>query len=93
MHAKKVFHAILCKYTCETVLSKSLLQKMAKMRENTIPEKYDPDDGVRPSTSKRTLQKEVKGPKKMGKKGEHSKWISFLNDFNMQYIPIKIIMK
>ena len=24
-------------------------------------------------------------PKKLEKKGEHSKWISLLNDFNMQY--------
>ena len=41
------------------------------------------DDGVRPSTSKDTGE----GPKKLEKKGEHSKWISFVNDFNMQYIP------
>ena len=38
------------------------------------------DDGVRPSTST-----ETQGAKKLEKKGEHSQWISFLNDVNMQY--------
>ena len=69
-------------------LYKSLLQKMAKTKK-TPYRKVHPDDGVRPSTSKDTGE----GAKKLEKKGEHSKWISFLNDFNMQYIPIKIIMK
>ena len=61
---------------------------MAKTKR-TPYRKVHPDDGVRPSTSKETGE----GPKKFEKKGEHSKWISFLNDFNMQYIPIKISMK
>ena len=70
-------------------LLKSLLyQKMAKTKR-TPYRKVHPDDGVRPSTSKDTGE----GAKKLEKKGEHSKWISFLNDFNMQYIPIKISMK
>ena len=56
---------------------------MAKTKR-TPYRKVRPDDGVRPSTSKETGQ----GPKKLEKKGEHSKWISFLNDFNIQYIPI-----
>ena len=45
---------------------------------------------ARPGTSKETdgVPKE-----KMPVKGEHSQWISFLNDFNMQYIPMKISMK
>ena len=51
--------------------------------------KVCPDDGVRPSTSTDTGE----GAKKLEKKGEHSQWISFLNDFNMQYIPMKISMK
>ena len=39
--------------------------------------------GVRQETS----QDKGKGaPKKLEKKGEYSKWISFLNDFNMQHI-------
>ena len=67
---------------------KSLLRKMAKTKK-TPYRKVCPDDGVRPSTSKDTGE----GAKKLEKKGEHSKWISFLNDFNMQYIPIKISMK
>ena len=56
---------------------------MAKTKR-TPYRKVHPDDGVRPSTSKETAE----GPKKLEEKGEHSKWISFLNDFNMQYIPI-----
>ena len=56
---------------------------MAKTKR-TPYRKVCPDDGVRPSTSKETGE----GQKKLEKKGEHSKWISFLNDFNMQYIPI-----
>ena len=51
--------------------------------------KVCPDDSVRPSTSTDTGE----GAKKLEKKGEHSQWISFLNDFNMQYIPMKISMK
>ena len=38
------------------------------------------DGGVRPSTSTETQR-----AKNLEKKGEHSQWISFLNDFNMQY--------
>ena len=38
--------------------------------------------GVRQETSQ---DKGEGAPKKLEKKGEHSKWISFLNDFNMQY--------
>ena len=56
---------------------------MAKTKR-TPYRKVCPDDGVRPSASKEAGE----GPKKFEKKGEHSKWISFLNDFNMQYIPI-----
>ena len=56
---------------------------MAKTKR-TLYRKVHPDDGVRPSTSKDTGE----GAKRLEKKGEHSKWISFLNDFNMQYIPI-----
>ena len=63
-------------------------EKMAKTKR-TPYRNIRGDDGVRPSTSKDTGE----GPKKLEKKGEHSNWISFLNDFNMQYIPIKIIMK
>ena len=61
---------------------------MAKTKK-TPNRKVRPDDGVRPSTLKDTGE----GAKKLEKKGEHSKWISFLNDFNMQYIPMKISMK
>ena len=61
---------------------------MAKTKK-TPYRKVCPDDGVRPSTSKDTGE----GTKKLEIKGEHSKWISFLNDFNMQYIPIIISMK
>ena len=60
---------------------------MAKMKK-TPYRKVCPDDGVRPSTSTDTG-----GAKKLEKKGQHSQWISFLNDFNMQYIPMKISMK
>ena len=73
--------------THEKVLQK-FSPENGKNQENTI-QNVHPDDGARPSTSKDTGE----GAKKLEKKGEHSKWISFLNDFNMQYIPIKIIMK
>ena len=46
---------------------------------------------MRPGTSRDTAEGE--GAKKLGKKGKHSHWISFLNDFNMQYIPMKFSMK
>ena len=69
--------------SCEKVFS-----KMAKMKK-TPYRKSRVDDGARPGTSKEGGE----GAKKFEKKGEHSKWISFLNDFNMQYIPIKIIVK
>ena len=39
-------------------------------------------EGVRQETSQ---DKGEGAPKKLEKKGEYSKWISFLNDFNMQY--------
>ena len=61
---------------------------MAKTKK-MLYRKVHPDDGVRPSTSTDTNE----GAKKLEKKGEHSQWISFLNDFNMQYIPMKISMK
>ena len=61
---------------------------MAKMKK-TPYQKVRVDDGARPGTSKEGDE----GAKKFEKKGEHSKWISFLNDFNMKYIPIKNIMK
>ena len=51
--------------------------------------KVHTDDDVRPSTLRDTGE----GVKKLEKKGAHSQWISFLNDFNMQYIPMKISMK
>ena len=57
---------------------------MAKTKR-TPYRKVHPDDGVRPSTSKETGE----GQKKLEKKGEHSKWISFLNDFNMQLYTYK----
>ena len=57
--------------------------------KKTLYRKLCPDDGVRPSTSTDTGE----GAKKLEKKGVHSKWILFLNDFNMQNIPMKIIMK
>ena len=60
---------------------------MAKTKKMPY-QKVCPDDGVRPSTST-----ETEGAKKLEKKGEHSQWISFLNDFNMQYIPMKFSMK
>ena len=60
---------------------------MAKTKKTPF-RKVHQDDDVTPSTLKDTG-----GAKKLEKKGEHSKWISFLNDFNMQYIPRKIIMK
>ena len=53
---------------------------MAKTKK-TLYRKVPPDDSVRPSTSKDTGE----GAKKLQEKGEHSQWISFLNDFNMQY--------
>ena len=61
--------------------------KMAKTKK-TPYRKGKQDDGVRPSTSKAT-----EGTKKFERKGEHTQWHSFLSDFNMQYIPIKISMK
>ena len=75
-------------YATRAHFIKSSLEQMAKIKKTPF-RKVRQDDGVRPSTSKDTGE----GPKKLEKKGEHSKWISFLNDFNMQYIPIKIIMK
>ena len=75
-------------YATHAHFIKSSLEQMAKIKKTPF-RKVHQDDGVRPSTSKDTGE----GPKKLEKKGEHSKWISFLNDFNMQYIPIKIIMK
>ena len=39
-------------------------------------------EGLRQETSQ---DKGEGAPKKLEKKGEHSKWILFLNDFNMQY--------
>ena len=64
---------------------------MAKMKK-TPYQKGWADDGVWPGTSRDTVEG-GEGAKKFEKKGEHSKWISFLNGINMQYIPIKIIMK
>ena len=61
--------------------------KMAKTKKTPYC-KGKQDDGARPSTSKAT-----EGPKKFERKGEHTQWHSFLSDFNMQYIPIKISMK
>ena len=61
---------------------------MAKTKKTPF-RKVHQDDGVTPSTSKDTGE----GAKKLEKRGEHSKWISFLIDFNMLYIPRKIIMK
>ena len=66
--------------------SEKVFPKMAKTKK--IPyRKVCSDDGVRPSTSKDTGE----GAKKLEKEGEHSQWISFLNDFNMQYIPMKLV--
>ena len=62
---------------------------MAKMKK-TLYQKVPTDDGVRPGTSRDTA--EGKGAKTLERKGEHSQWISFLNDFNMQYIPMKFSM-
>ena len=70
--------------SCENVFS-----KMAKMKK-TPYRKGRVDDGARPGTSK---EGGGEAKQKFETKGEHSKWISFLNDFNMQYIPIKISMK
>ena len=53
---------------------------MAKTKK-TPYRKVPADDDVRPSTSKDTGE----GTKKLQKKGEHSQWISYLNDFNLQY--------
>ena len=55
---------------------------MAKMKRMPYRKAHQ-DDGVTPGTSRDTT--EGKGAKKLEKKGEHSQWISFLNDFNMQY--------
>ena len=60
---------------------------MAKMKKTPYC-KGKKEDGARPSTSK-----VPEGTKKEDKKGEHTQWHSFLSDFNMQYIPIKISMK
>ena len=38
-------------------------------------------EAVKPGTSR----EKVEGASSKEKKGKHSKWISFLNDFNMQY--------
>ena len=51
---------------------------MAKMKKMPY-RKVHQDDGVTPSRDT------GEGAKKLEKKGEHSQWISFLNDFNMQY--------
>ena len=48
---------------------------------------------MKPGTSRDTAEGGEGAKKKLEKKGEHSKWISFLNEFNMQYVPIKISMK
>ena len=60
---------------------------MAKMKK-TPYWKGRAGDGVKPGTSRDTAEGGEGAKKKLEKKGEHSKWISFLNDFNMQYIPI-----
>ena len=80
--------APLCVNTRANRGDKKFSTKMAKTKK-TPQRKSRTDDGARPSTSKDTGE----GPKKFERKGEHSQWISFLNEFNMQYIPIKIIMK
>ena len=77
----------ICVNTCANRGDKKFSTKMAKTKK-TPQRKRHTDDGARPSTST-----ESQGPKKFERMGEHSQWISFLNDFNMQYIPIKIIMK
>ena len=66
-------------------------QKNWQKQKKTPYQKVRLDDGVRPGTSRDTAEGE--GAKKLKKKGEHSHWISFLNDFNMQYIPMKFSMK
>ena len=55
--------------------------KNGKNKENSLHE-HQHGEGVRQETSQ---DKGEGAPKKLEKKGEHSKWISFLNDFNMQY--------
>ena len=81
----------LCANTRAKRADKKCSQKMAKTKK-TPYRKGRADDGMRPGTS-RDMAEGGEGAKKFEKKGEHSKWISFLNGFNMQYIPIKIIMK
>ena len=71
-------------------LYKVFSEKMAKTKKTSY-QKVRLDDGVRPGTSRDTTEGE--GAKKLEKKGEHSHWISFLNDFNIQYIPMKFSMK
>ena len=44
-------------------------------------ERGKPGEREQPSTSR----EKVGGPSSKEVKGKHSKWISFLNDFNMQY--------
>ena len=79
--------APLCVNTRANRGDKKFSTKMAKTKK-TPYRKGKQDDGARPSTSKAT-----EGPKKFERKGEHTQWHSFLSDFNMQYIPIKISMK
>ena len=86
---KRYFTPILVNTHAKTAV-KSLLRKMAKTKK-TPYRKVRPDDGVRPGTSRDTAERE--GAKKLEKEGEHSQWISFLNDFNMQYIQMKFSMK
>ena len=62
---------------------KHVFQKMAKTKRMPY-RKVCMGDDVTPGTSRDTAA-EGEGAKKLEKKGEHLQWISFLNDFNMQY--------
>ena len=79
--AKKVFRAILCvcfkQVDVQKKFFKFLHTNMAKTKR-TPHKKFQ----ARPGTSKET---DGAPKEKMPVKGEHSQWISFLHDFNMQY--------
>ena len=61
--------------------SRSLISVTKMARTKKTPYTKCCHDAVKPGTSR----EKVEGASSKEKKGKHSKWISFLNDFNMQY--------
>ena len=64
---------------------KNVFEKNGKKTKRAPYTKVWQGDDVTPGTCRDTAEGEGTPTKKLEKKGEHSQWISFLNDFNMQY--------